>query len=259
MKKYFTALKNSFAEEKYFKFNFYSSFLTIPVKLAVIYYFWFIAMGENTFYGYDGKMIISYFLAMYLVQICTSPAMFITFELFNEINKGTIISWILKPLSYPLLVLSKNIAKFIPRFVVTIVIVLVLPFFWNNTVSATIVGGISIVLGYLILFELQFLIGSLSLKMKNVLRLRDNIMDILMILGGVLIPIDFMPSILKNLAFLSPIPYIFYLPAKILAVGAISQELQSLLIIQMIWGIVLAILIKVSWKVLVVDSIKQGG
>ena len=109
------------------------------------------------------------------------------------------------------------------------------------------------------MFELQFLIGCMTFWLKKVIALRDVVFNILFILGGTLLPIDMTPKIIQNIAYFTPIPFVYFVPAKIYA-GQFSQE-QTIQNIagQLLWILIFAIVINFVWKIGTNDKITQGA
>lgn len=120
-------------------------------------------------------------------------------------------------------------------------------------------GMIASIFGNLLLFELQFLIGCLTFWLKKVIALRDVIFNILFILGGTLLPIDMTPKIIQDIAYFTPIPFVYFTPAKIYA-GQFSLE-QTVRNIagQLLWILILGVVINFVWKIGTSDKITQGA
>tara|TARA_Y100001968_G_C19180016_1_gene629915 strand:- start:414 stop:710 length:297 start_codon:yes stop_codon:yes gene_type:complete len=65
-------------------------------------------------------------------------------------------------------------------------------------------------------------------------------------LSGLVAPIEFLPRLLKYLAFITPFPYIIYYPSCFLANN--YSGFQTYLIISSIWTFLLIILSFYAWK-----------
>lgn len=261
MKKYLKTIKLSIIDENAFKMNYYLSFISIPIQIFIIYFFWQKGLGTSEIKGFNLTSIILYFIFMKLLQICYQSAMFVTYELWNEINNGTIILWLVRPIFYPIYMLSKKIGIFIIRIISSLFFIHIVLYCLNMNISISkiILGFLSSILGYTILYEIQFLIGSLTFWIKNVLTLRDTIIDVLMLIGGLIIPIDFMPSLIRNISLFTPMPSIYYFPTIILINKAIDiLEIYEILFIQGCWITILTILINIAWK-LGSCNIEQGS
>lgn len=249
MKKYIQVVKMSLIDENLFKMNYYLSFISVPIQTLIIYYFWQVNMTSKDINGFTFNSIILYFVFMQVLLISYSSAMYIAYELWNDINRGTIITWLLRPISYPVYIFSKKIGIFIPKILSSLFLIygFLYIFGFNFKIISIFPGLLSSIMGYIILSEIQYIIGSLTFWLKNVITLRDVVINILMLLGGLIIPIDFMPKIIQKISFATPMPSIYYYPVNILIGNINNDDLGKFILIQFIWIILLAFIIKMIW------------
>ncbi|MDL2248351.1 ABC-2 family transporter protein [Tyzzerella sp. OttesenSCG-928-J15] len=248
MNKYLTIINMSIKDEKIFKVNYYLSFASVPIQIFISYFFWKYALNSNDVNGFTLINIILYFIFMKLLQIAYQPAMYTTYDLWNDINTGTIIVWLFKPISYPLYIFSKKLYRFFVSLIPSLIITFVAFYLVNLNVNVHnfLIGGISSILGFIILYEIQFLIGCLTFWLKNVITLRDTIMDILKLIGGLIIPLDFMPRTIQRISLYTPMSNIYYFPVKIL-IGN-TNSINLMILSQVIWITLFAVAIKIIWK-----------
>lgn len=250
MKKYLNAMLLSIKDESLFKVNYYLGLFSIPIQVFIAYLFWKNTININEIEGFTLNSLVLYFLFLQTLQVCFQSAMYTTYELWNSINSGTIIVWLVRPIYYPLYIFYKKIATFIPRLLISIVIITVGLSFFNYKFDFRVLtlGYFSSFIGFIILFQIQFIIGCLTFWIDKVIALRDTIISFLFLLGGFIIPIDFMPNVLKEFSFLTPMPYIYYLPAKILSKKILLVDIFLNMKIQLIWFVILWVIIIVVWK-----------
>lgn len=259
MKKYIHVFYLTFTNHKVFQFDFIMSFLAVPLQLVITFFFWNkILPGSNI--EATSSEIVLYFLLLEILQISFSPAMFITYELWKEINKGTIIIWLTRPISYPLYILFQKIALFfLQAFLPLSVVVIVSVTMHFISIPTVLIGCLSSLLGFFLLFIIQFIIGCFSFWLQNVIVLRDVIMSMLFMLGGLILPIELTPTLIQKTAFYSPIAYIYYFPAKILSGQLVSNELLIILLIQIFWCFLLALSALLLWRKGSHNRITQGA
>jgi ABC-2 type transport system permease protein len=109
------------------------------------------------------------------------------------------------------------------------------PFGWPFTL-------VFILLGWLIDFCLAAIIGLAAFVTEDVSAFEWIYQKILFVLGGLLIPLDFYPAWLKNIALSLPFAYTIYGPARFF-VDPQFGRLLSLLAGQLIWLSVLALIV----------------
>lgn len=257
MKKYIRCLLLGLNDLKAFKMNFILSFISVPLRIVIVYYFWNNLLTDTAPGGFTGIGVVFYFICIQLLSIVYQPAYFVTYDLFTEINNGVIISWILRPISYLKMNFFNKVGRFLPRFLIIGLIFSVSVFYGGIYVYLT--GLIAVINSFILLYLLQFIIGSLTLRIKNVLSFRDNMMDLLFIFGGSLIPIDLLPEVVTKVVSYTPLPLIFYLPSKIFSASALSSDIYFLVVMQFVWVCIFYIIAELLWKKLIINSIRQGG
>lgn len=106
------------------------------------------------------------------------------------------------------------------------------PFAWGNLLAAL----PALLLGLTLHFLIAFCIGLLAFWFEDTASFYLLYSRVMMILGGMLLPLDLFPQGLRQVAAVLPISLIIYAPAK-LAVGAGSEALSAgrVLLAQGVW------------------------
>ena len=229
MQKYLSTFVLSLKNAKIYKLDFYLSFISIPIELIITFLFWKV-LSIGNYQSIDAGDMVAYFLFLQVLELGYSSTMLVTFELWNEINNGTIITWLVRPINYPIYILVQKMAQFFMNTIVALAISILIGSAFGYTISLSnlLYGIIASILGNLLLFELQFLIGMT-------------------------------PKIIQNIAYFTPIPFVYFVPAKIYA-GQFSQE-QTIQNIagQLLWILIFAIVINFVWKIGTNNKITQGA
>ncbi|WP_125605095.1 ABC-2 family transporter protein [Lapidilactobacillus bayanensis] len=261
MSKYCRTFLLSIKNIHLFKLDFYLSFIAIPIQILVTYFFWRrLNLSESSRLITVNSLLIYYFV-MGILQISFGSAMYVTYELWQEINQGTIITWLNRPIYYPLYVFAQKIAQFLMNFLASLVITFTVFWFvgYHFAIITFLIGILSSLLGFLLLFQIQFIIGTLTFWLKKVIVLRDTIMSLLFLLGGFVLPIDLTPQIIQRLSFFTPTPYIYYLPTKILSGQTTDLNLPMLLCVQLFWVMLLQAILMLAWHYGSHDHVTQGA
>lgn len=112
----------------------------------------------------------------------------------------------------------------------------------------------------MVLFWLHFIIGTLTFYLGNVLTLRDNIMNLTTLLGGGLLPLAMLPGVVQALAGYTPMPSVYYIPARIFSDASLSGDVTATLMrTQAGWAAALAVIAWVVWKISLRKYSPQGG
>lgn len=224
--------------------------------------FWKTALGPEQVGGFTASSIGMYFLAVHMLQMAMQPGLVVTWELWQDISRGQLAVWIVHPLNYPVYVLSQKLADFVVRLGIG-VLLLQLPaaFLSHGGLSVRIVlGCVSSLLGFAVLFGVHFVIGTLTVFLGNVLTLRDNILSFTMLLGGGLLPLAMLPGFVQVLAGCTPMPSIYYTPARIFSDPTIAWEsVVAMVRTQLLWAGLLSVVALTLWASAMRRYTPQGG
>lgn len=260
IKKYFKTLRLSLLDAHVFQLEFFLSFISIPVQLLVTYFFWQGVNLSGSQQAISVNSLLAYYFLLQILQISFSSAMYVTYELWEDINSGKIVSWLTRPVYYPLYVFAKKAPSFLLSLISSLCVLVVVFQIFDFTWSAwsLILGFISSCLGFILLFQIQYIIGTLTFWLKKVLMLRDAILSFLFLLGGFVLPIDLTPKIIQDISFYTPTPYVYYLPAKIFS-GEEGLNWRRGLCGQLFWVILFQIILMWLWKKGTRDKVTQGA
>ncbi|WDV46685.1 ABC-2 family transporter protein [Clostridiaceae bacterium M8S5] len=260
MKKYIMSMKLSIKDNSMFKMDYFLSFVSMPIEILIIYLFWRNSLPKSNSIGYTLNTLVIYFVFFQTLQIAYVSAMFVAYELWTKINDGTIIVWLIRPISYPLYVFANKMAIFLPKFIVSLSVIISVLFFLGYRIKTGILllGILSAILGYIILFGIQYVIGSLTYYMKKVISFRDAVISSLFLIGGFVLPVDFMPIALQKVAYFTPMPYIYYVPSKIFCGESKMSDILFQILIQFVWVMALLAGITILWRVST-NNIEQGS
>lgn len=189
---------------------------------------------------------------------------------FNEMFLPDKVSWgeisneLLKPVSFRLRLLSEHIGESVFKLIFNFIPSLIFAVFTAGLTPPSsalnmILMIISAAMGYLILWELSFIIQTWSfwlfsvwgiIVMKNVL---------VNILTGSMIPLWFMPSALRKVISFTPFESVYFTPIR-LYLGQISgSETAVCMINQVVWIVILFIIGDIFWKKGTKKLVVQGG
>lgn len=109
------------------------------------------------------------------------------------------------------------------------------------------------------MFNLFFIIGTLTFWVENVLTLRDNLWNVIKIFSGEIFPIAIFPKMLRDLCTVLPFQYIYYIPISIFQSKLSGQDLLNNLSAQTLWAMAMTIVSLFVWQKGVKKYSSQGG
>ena len=208
--------------------------------------------GHSKVLGIDLRQMLVYILISTLVGIFTS--VFGSNELESKMKSGNIAIDISKPTNPILILLSKNVANNLFRFlfeglpvvIFGAIIIKIVPVPENFRIIIFFI--LSLIGALLINFLLEIIIGTLSFWFINI-QLMDWIRYFLTILlSGAIIPIWFLPEWMKRVAELLPFQAIRFLPVAIYSGKYTLYEIMYSFVIQIIWIVILFLSQSFLWS-----------
>jgi ABC-2 type transport system permease protein len=232
------------------KFNFLR-YLTYPVEMVSIIIrrlieILFIALFWNMVSKSSGNNIaLQNLLAYFLMSTALSNLIMANnlligreIEILNK--RGSLSSYFIKPLSFiPFIysnVLGQNIITMIVSICTLVIgIALSLPLSFNSLLLLPAALFISI----LISLSFNLLLGGLAMRFTEVGGIKNSMNHIMRIIGGVIIPINLFPPLLKNIVLLTPFPHMIFGPINVIQSDTIGHEELTNIIIGVIWVAIL--------------------
>jgi ABC-2 type transport system permease protein len=180
-----------------------------------------------------------------------------------KVRDGSISIDLIRPYSFFYMNLAESLGHSLFHFIARAVPILVASLFLFDLsvpMSETIFFfPITALLGYLLLFMLNYIIGMLAFWFIEIFPFLLFKYGLITIFSGGIIPIDFFPDKIKPLLELTPFPYILYAPTVILTGHATAVRAQHLILGQVIWVIILYFMCKIVWRIGRNKLLIQGG
>ncbi len=229
-------------------FAYIIDFIMRSVFLLLIL-FVFTQLWETTYSVTGKELIAGYTLQKLLWYLVITEAIYmavprIAFKVEQEVKNGDVAYFLNRPLSY----IGYNYCGYMAEALIRVTINLCV----GGLLILTLYGGIdwtwlTLPVTYLLVFgafTLHFLImmgiSLCSFWVEEVQGYELVYSRLVMILGGMMVPLDIFPSWLEQIALALPFQNIIYIPA-IHAVGTSSNSLLNALVGQWIWILVFVI------------------
>lgn len=250
MKKYFKILKISLISYLEYRVNFVLSFLFSLVPFAVSVLLWVAVARHSEFIKV--KEVVSYYFVILIVKNITTTNSIIRFS--DDIRLGELNKYLLKPYNYCFYNLMADLPERIVFIVMNFIPLLLIYIFLHNYISLDI-SSIKIfffilflMLGYLINFFIDFLIGLYSFYFSKVSSLYTSIKVLRNLSAGNIFPLLMLPAkIFLALQFL-PFMYTSYIPTMLLLEETSLGLILRNLFISIAWLVILCLFSILLWK-----------
>lgn len=207
-----------------------------------------------------GMVATSFIISMGLSNAFSYNEMFFP----DKINNGSISNEFLKPVSFRLRLLFENIGESVFKLIFNFIPSVIFAIFYTGIMPPSSVWNLllmllSVMLGYLILWEMSFIIQTWCFWIISVwgfITIKNVLVNIL---AGIMLPIWFMPEWLRQIIKFTPFESVYFTPVRLYLGQLGASEALLCLLGQAIWVIILYIIGDIFWHRGVKKLIVQGG
>lgn len=234
-----------------YRFTFLLNRLRNILSLIFTYFLWKTAYAQHSvLFGYTYEEMIAYLL---IAAILSSFLNFgYTADIAGEILSGQVINYVLKPHNYISFAFLKELGQksvnlFFVCLEVAVFIMIVRP---SITVHATPLSTLIFIfffcLSIILTFNISFIISLSSFWNPEVWGPRFIYTVFTSIVAGTMFPLDVLPKSLYQFLLLTPLPYLFFIPAKLLLKPI--PELAFAFTMCALWTLVSFLVLQYLWK-----------
>ena len=224
MQPYITIFGLTLKEYSVYRLNFILWRVRRFVQLLIIFLLWYAVFDTQSSFGsYPKSEFLSYILFSNLVSNFVFGTR--TYDIAGEINDGKIINILLKPISFFRYYLTRDLADktlntlfaFIEVFIV--IILFKIPLFTPTNIPVFLIFLLN---GLFITFFTNLMLSFIGFWTTETWAPQFIFFVTLSFLTGSYFPLDILPPLLYKLLLLTPFPYFFYIPTKILIGSSVS-------------------------------------
>jgi len=222
MNKYLQIFKISFQQEFAYRLNFIMWRVRNVFQVFLVFFLWdtVFATSGTLIFGYDRQKILTYVFALIIIRSIVLSMRSI--DIGPEIARGDVTNILLKPISYIRYWLTRDLASKLLNlsFAVfeTTVLYLLLkpPFFFQGNILFLLFFLVSVTAAIILYFLLVFLFSMPTFwfpqQSWGFMFLLIVFVDIL---SGGTFPLDILPAAFQNIIYLTPFPYLLFIPIEI--------------------------------------------
>lgn len=251
-----------------YRMNFLGMFVGEMIYCFVFYFIWravFNSSSQDTFMGFSMlDMVVFLFITILVRFVVDSDG---TYQVGEEIRDGSFVMRVIKPVDFELTFLFQELGSkmtLIPLVFFPIIIGVEIYRYAQSGVvmfnmTLFLIFLVSIILAYLISFYLSICFGFIAFWLKNlwgISILKDNIINFL---SGAIIPLAFMPDVLRQILELLPFASLSYTPVMIYMGKFDTQQIMISVGLQIFWLLAFFGLSKLIWVKAVKHITSQGG
>lgn len=263
---YVANMRVAFLKLLAYRFRYFTGIITYLLFVSVQYFIWKAVFNDgdvNTLInGFTFPEMITYITVGWIARSLYFSD--IDEEIAELVRTGQVSIYLLRPIHFHGILLSEAIGGLLFRLCLfTLPISLVLVNIYPVSLPSSVLNGvffvIATILGFFVFAEINFLLGLVCFASKSIEGMMRAKYFFIQLFSGLLLPISFFPSWLRN--------YLDYLPFKLIAatpleiyLGKISGVNLYITLLQMfLWAFSLFVLSQVLWKIAFNKLSIQGG
>lgn len=182
----------------------------------------------------------------------------------NKVRDGSITNEFLKPVNFKLRMLAENIGESVFKIVFNFIPAFIFIVFYTeickpHNILLLPVILLSVLLGYLVLWEIAFIVQTWCFWLFSTWGIMVIKNVFINILAGSMLPIWFMPDIMRKIIHYTPFEYIYFTSVRIYLGQVNSEKIIISIAVQMVWVVVLYIVGDIFWKKGIKKLVVQGG
>jgi ABC-2 type transport system permease protein len=230
-------------------------FLIALLNPLVYFLFWRGAYAGNQ--APDTEWNLQALATYYFLLVIAGSLLIVHIEedvAYWDIQQGGLSRYLLKPFSYIRLKFFEELPwRIIQGFFGIIIFVVFWLLFGSfvtlaHTASAILFAIGIACCGYIISFIFKMIIGISALWFTDYSGLQQLVEAVILIFAGMLMPLEFLPPVIRQIAFSLPFSYIIYFPLVAFQGKLTAMESIRTIGIQIVWIVLLAAIYQFLWK-----------
>lgn len=259
--------KRAFSREATYREEVFTHIGSVALRVYLYYALWSALYANNgPQQDFSFQDIVTYAtLALLIGLIYNVQGPYVVRE---KIREGNIAIDLMRPISVPLYVFADTIGQSgfaLAQIAVALPIAIGLLALTGTHLSLpptpliALAFAFSVVLGFLVNFFLDLLMATITFWTMEIFGFQLMVQFITSLLAGAVVPLQFFPRAVTQLAIVSPFAAIYNAPLSIYLGKYQGQQLLETLALQVVWVIVFAVGALALWRVGERRVVVQGG
>lgn len=223
------------------------------MQILVVYFLWWaIFRGHNLLFGYTQGMMLTYILLSSIVRPFSMGTR--TQEVGYLINEGDLSNYLIRPVNFIRVYMSRDIADkalnviFAAVEVTLLYFILKPPIYLQTNVVLLVFTGVALIIGAILFFYFSMMLSYLAFWTPDVWAPRFLSFVLIEFFAGMLFPLDILPKYLFNLSNALPFSYFIYFPLKVYLGQLNFQAVVTGLTVGIVWIFGFKMLSDIMWK-----------
>jgi len=265
MKIFWSFARQSFHNVAIYRFDFWLQLVGTFLMMYSVYWIWTILYSQSPgAFGVSLEQMVTYGVLGMVLETIFHPGRGPQFYMSSQLRTGAIDTDLMKPLDFHIHMLARNFGELffrfcvlsIPSFAIGVLFLGVQP---PATVFIGMLFFISLLLGFLVLFSLNFLLGMLAVLTMDIRSISWAYNGFVRFFAGQMVPLWMFPAAILVIADVLPFKSIYAIPISIYIGKIEGYEVYEGMLFQGVWAVVLLVLGRLIWSRVHARLVVQGG
>ena len=263
MKIFLSFARQTFQYISAYRFNFFMELILAILRMYGIYWVWKILYTQKPgAFGVSQEQMVTYGVKGMALElfIWSRPQWYMA----HQVKSGAIDTDLMKPLDFHFHMLARSVGETIMGITVLAIpaplfdyLFLGVPF--PLDVPTALLFIVSLVLGFLLLFHLNFILGSLAIVVLDIRHISWAYFSLIRFMGGQIVPLWLFPPLLAAIADVLPFKGTYFIPISIYIGKLTGADAIGALEFQLVWVVALVLIGRLLWAWAHHRLVVQGG
>ena len=263
MKLFWAFARQNFHATAVYRLDFWLRVASTPILMYGMRWLWITLYTQRPgAFGVSLQQMVTYAVLSMAIEnlFYTGPQ----FYMSRQVRSGAIDGDLLRPLDFHFHMLARSTGEMFFRVIVIALPAMLLGYFLFDlqlpeTLQTTFLFVVTLLLGYLVNFHLDFLLGSLGLVTLEVHTIAWVFGAMARFFSGQLVPLWLFPGVLGLLANILPFRAVVSTPLSVYAGVLKGSAILQALAFQLVWLSLLLIVSRWLWGHVQARLVSQGG
>jgi ABC-2 type transport system permease protein len=263
VKLYWSFARAIFANAAVFRFEFWMRFVSLGLLMYALNRIWTVLFTQRPgAFGVSLEQMVTYGVLGVLMRtlLDIGPEWYLA----EQVRTGKIDTDLMKPVDFHAYLMAMASGELLFNLGVLVIPGLLLAYFLlgvqfppNPATAAMFI--VSTALGFLVMFHIAFLLGSLSVVTLDIRSFAWAYYSLVEFFAGSMLPLWLFPQLLQRLASLMPFQGIYYIPMSIYVGTLEGSGALRAIGLQALWVVVLIVFARWAWVRVHRRLVVQGG
>jgi ABC-2 type transport system permease protein len=263
MKTFWAFARQHFHATAVYRLDFWLRVASTPILMYGMRWIWTTLYTQRPgAFGISLQQMVTYAVLSIAIEnlFYTGPLYYIA----RQVKSGAIDGDLLKPLDFHFHMLARSTGEMLFRVLVLALPGMLVGYFLFDLQLPTDLGSgfsfvVALLLGYLVSFHLDFLLGALSLVTLEIHSIDWAFQATSRLFSGQFLPLWLFPGIVGRLANVLPFRSLFFIPLSIYTGALSGMEVRQAINFQLLWLLVLLLMSRWLWGRVQSRIVSQGG